>query len=546
MRHGETGQGYTSASSAPRCPRCGKENFAFASFCIACGEPLEEGWGDLPFGDQLTTDSTKGREPGPERTERAASQARKLLKWESVAGVVLLICTVGYALFNWHQTSIQADAYHQGIAAEGRKDWDLALSSFQKAGDMLDASKHADKAHQNVVERDTLYNQAVAAASHQDWDTVLSSLAAVQNIEPGYKDSVERTKYASEEAFSSGLDGLVYLVSNGPAQGLYLRDGQGHTLRLPGSDRDSIVRAISPDETAFVYDRTSTESDYLGPTFKHNSAVPDPFGHDKTDRVPVVARLDPSGMLSTFPLPKLDPGGQGIFTGSGLWWFSAEPGKEIFGYETYYQPDYANPTENVIRVSDIQNGKQVVAVDPPRSHLIIAEMGENPASGNAETELYLTDASGKVMSLLRNVDGDVVQASVSDDGRRVLYISQMGSYPISRTVWAVSLEGGLESTQMPSPRALELLSWSGIDMNVRLSAAFLPQDGAPGNQLPRVIVDRVLSDTETLTVHDLEDLGTTIVWQGTPDGAYGRTMSGLAYDGEYLATRRQLGRSGQP
>ena len=172
--------------------------------------------------------------------------------------------------------------------------------------------------------------------------------------------------------------GLVYLVNNGPAPGLYLRDGRGHTLRLPGSDRDSIVRAVSPDETAFVYDRASTENDYLGPTFKHNSVVPDPFGHDKTDRIPVLARLDPSGALSTFPLPKLEPGGQGVFAGTGLWWFSAEPGKEIFGYEAYYQPDYTDPTASVLRVSDIQKGRQVVAVDPPRSRGDSRRNGRGP------------------------------------------------------------------------------------------------------------------------------------------------------------------------
>lgn len=82
-------------------------------------------------------------------------------------------------------------------------------------------------------------------------------------------------------------------------------------------------------------------------------------------------------------------------------------------------------------------------------------------------------------------------------------------------------------------------------MDIRLSAAFLPQNGASPKQLPSVIVDRVLSNTETLTVHDLGTFRTTVVWQGTPDGSYGRTMSGLAYNGEYLATRRQLGRTGQ-
>src|SRR4051794_35925943 len=107
MGHDNKGKDYASVSTESRCPRCGKENFAFASFCIACGEPLEDGWDHVLPGEHDTAASPEEEKTrGSEEPKRAYHpQARKLLKWESVAGVFLLLCTIGYALFNWHETN---------------------------------------------------------------------------------------------------------------------------------------------------------------------------------------------------------------------------------------------------------------------------------------------------------------------------------------------------------------------------------------------------------------------------------------------------------
>src|SRR5689334_16637315 len=101
MPHNYSPTGTDDVSFVPTCPACGKENFAFARFCITCGEPLDDlPRGDLPEEQPHSHTTTEAQHPtGPPRSP--SPDARRLLRWEQAVGVVLLLCTLGYVLFNW-------------------------------------------------------------------------------------------------------------------------------------------------------------------------------------------------------------------------------------------------------------------------------------------------------------------------------------------------------------------------------------------------------------------------------------------------------------
>src|SRR5262245_53365573 len=139
------------------CPQCGAENYAFASFCIACGEPFDAP-GDPDF-DFIFPDDTP---PKPARAERqeapigsrpAPSLSSRLARRETIIGLGLFILVIGYAIFDWQRSVAQSTAFKEGIAAEQRKDWDKAADAFGRAGDQRDAANKASHARAQVAER---------------------------------------------------------------------------------------------------------------------------------------------------------------------------------------------------------------------------------------------------------------------------------------------------------------------------------------------------------------------------------------------------------
>jgi hypothetical protein len=445
----------------------------------------------------------------------------------------------GYALFDWQHKSAQTDAYRQGVSAEQRKDWDKAGESFAQAGDWHDATQRKETAAHKVKERDRLYGEALAAESRSDFLGAVSDLQKVQAIQPAYRDTDRRLASAREQALNHGLDGIIYLVQEGENPGLYIRDELGQAHLLPGSDRNSAVHAISTANKAFVYDRPSEELDYLASGLRDDAMARDPLRQGRGDRVPVLAGLSKSGVLTVIALPELDSAGMGVFAARGLWWYSSQPSKGSFGYETFFLSDYLPFSQDVVRVSDLQAGKRVAAVDPQRSRVVMAEVAGEARSSVRKTYLYLADARGHDGRLLQTVDGDVVDASVSSDGRWLLYSARQDSAAISKALYVLSLEekqgtGGAS----PSPRLLDTLSWSGMPLSAHLSGGFLPADDA--GQI-RVVVSRSEESVESLRVFNLDNGQTDFSWSGQTDGIVRTGLTVMSSDGKFLAYRRQDG-----
>ncbi|HYP38999.1 MAG TPA: zinc ribbon domain-containing protein [Chloroflexia bacterium] len=513
------------------CPRCGAEYFAYASFCTVCGKSFgEEGFGDQDEG-LADREALSGRKVV--RSRLVGLQVR----WETWLGLLILTVLMGYVVYDWQVSTTKSDAYRAGLAAMEKRDWDAAVQSFGRAEGYRDAGPREEEAKEKVAHRDRFYYGAVRAAERHDWGAAISALERMREVQPSYRDSDSRMAQARDSALQEGLAGIVYLVSDGREPGLYLRDGQGRSTRLPGSDKYSVVRAISAEGDAIVYDRPSEETDYPGEASRPpNSVALDPFGTDRPARVPVLARMDEgSSVITTLPLPQLDYGGTGVFAEKGLWWYSPQRSTYSFDYEVFYWSQYLPVGSEVMRVSDLAAGRRAITVDPPRSRVVLAEATGDPRGVGRQTRLYLADEMGRDLRLLHSVQGEVYQASWSGDGRWLLYIAQQyGTNSITRTAWVVEPDKSLSAGEEQSPaRALKILSWRGIQMDARLSASFIPTSEGPA----RVVVDHVEYGVEHVLAHNLEDGTIEVLWRESSNGAYRRDLSAFSHDGKYLASR---------
>jgi hypothetical protein len=348
------------------------------------------------------------------------------------------------------------------------------------------------------------------------------------------------------------LAGIVYLVVeapggiDGPVPGLYLHDAKGEKVKLPGSDAQSVVRAISPDGMALVYDRPGRENPLSDPLAQFG--LPD---MSQSGRTIVLARLGQdgsAGVLTTIPIPTLHPDGTGNFSQYGLWWKSPRGPSTFDGYDLLYSRPYYLAPSGTVRVDTLGQDGRIVALDSPRSRIVIAESIGEARSSAKFSRIYIAGPAGENPLLLHELAGDVYQASFSRDGEWLLYVAQENGEKITRTVWVLPLLEGSAGR----PRKLSSISWSGLEMNVGLTASFLPLEGRQ-----HVIVSRTDGKTEQLTTYALElrrgEGGT--IWQiATSVGANSYTLSSglgrtgsldagaFSHDGGYVvSTRRQKG-----
>jgi hypothetical protein len=526
------------AEGAPlRCPSCRAENFGFASFCIVCGEPLSEA-DTVPalsesFQESLYAVSQSER---PISSSASTAASRKAIHRETILGLAILLLALAYVLYDWQHRTAQADAYQSGVAAELSRNWDAAVVSFEQAGDHPDAARRKEHAAQQVAERDRLYDEGKRAADQSNWGLAITDLSRVQAIQPSYRDAPTLLAGAKDQAYKSGLDDIIYLVGRGASPGLYMRDAQGSARLLPGSDGRSTIRAISDDGSSFVYDRPATEADYAG--VPPSDLVPqNALEAGAVRRIPVLAaRGSGGGPLTTIPLPQLDATGTGVFSQDGLWWYSSQPSSGSFGYEVFYTTGFLQAPPILMRISDIQNGKRVVALDPPRLRVIIAEATGDPRGDALEARLYVADASGDHARFIQTAQGAVYQAQVSRDGKWLLYVTQVNGSEITRTAWALSLNANQTGPGFGPARKVEELSWGGLEMNAHLNATFVPSDDSP----PEVMVSRTDSQVERLTVYGLQTPGEIYSLRRQADPVYRRDLSAFGHVGQFVASRWQL------
>src|SRR4051794_13739921 len=124
------------------CVACGALNYGFACFCIECGEPL-----DPDDASSSPAFSYAPKEPAPDsppatlQRPAATSRAHSWARWETAAGLLILLLAIGYALYNWQRTNSETQAYRDGIGAAQRHEWEKAAHQFENAGDYRDAQE---------------------------------------------------------------------------------------------------------------------------------------------------------------------------------------------------------------------------------------------------------------------------------------------------------------------------------------------------------------------------------------------------------------------
>lgn len=529
-----------STGTHSRCGACGTRNYAFASFCIECGEPLDTGRDEAP--SPLFPEFDR-RAAAPEGVAHERPQAEPppqlgahhWAKWEALVGVLILMLAVAYAVYDWRRTSDQTEAYRKGVSAEQQQDWDRAAVEFERAGDIHDAPRRREEAAQTLYTRDHLYESAVLAARSQSWDMALNLLQQLHDIQPRYLDTERQIATAERQAFTGGLIGLVYLVNSGPNQGLYVRGVQGESIPVPRSDGRSIVRAIAPDGRSFVYDRPSSEQDFLASLTNHKTIVADVGFAGANERVPVLAVVDPDGHISTWPLPRLDRNGRGVFTGGGIWWYSSN------GLEVSYCPLPPANQQSVVHLTGTESNRRVAALDAAHWHVIIAEI--DAAASGLETRLYLANADGSGLRYVRSAEGaEVPFAVVSPDGHWLLYRTEDRAYPFMKQLWLLSLDAAASGgTTQVDARVLDSVPWREDGKSTRLSAAFLPArvDGS----VPGVVVTRATGDVESLELFNMEGTRGTYLWSGEPQAPDYADTSGFSHNGAFVASPRREGMS---
>ena len=252
----------------------------------------------------------------------------------------------------------------------------------------------------------------------------------------------------------------------------------------------------------------------------------------------MLASID-KGSIQTHPLPTLNGGGTGVFAETGLWWYSGwystPRDGDYFQYEVAYNDNRPDSLTTVV-VTNPFSKTRVLAVDPPRSRLVLGEAQGQARSVDRSTLMYLANGNGSQPTSVGSIEGDVQSASVSRDGRWLLAIAQytIAHVGIEKSVWVVPLAAGGSTASGPA-RKLETISGMGRSDLQSLSATLVPADNPPA----RIVVDRASTGMQRLAFYSAQDDQVTYVPYSLPDRGTGYDQEGFSNNGEYLGLRRQ-------
>jgi hypothetical protein len=185
-----------------------------------------------------------------------------------------------------------------------------------------------------------------------------------------------------------------------------------------------------------------------------------------------------------------------------------------------------------------------VALDPQRSRAVIAELVRETGGGYWKSRIYVTGAAGDNPQLMQEVDGAVQSASVSGDGRWLLFQTQRNTANVERSIWALRLDTpwatrNANKLKVPDATLLDTVIWNGRVANPRLSGSFLPSSDGRA----QVVVSRSESGAESLTIYELDSDVHVHIWEEDVRTGPDRRadISALSRDGKYLAARHMQG-----
>jgi hypothetical protein len=239
------------------CPYCGKPNQQGTTFCIHCGRPTDdESVQELASDDlrhatsiSLTSKEAPGTRAATRFTWRDLLTPERGL--EFLLGATILLAIVGFAFFNSAQQDAKAGHYRAGLDADGKQEYERAITEFTAAGDYWDASERIEGLQEKIATRKAMYDTGAEAAAKGKWWLAASRLRQVNEIHSNYADAVDLLVQARSIngsivyrlARSADGDGGVYVAQ---------ADG-GETHRIPNTNALTMVHARSPDGKWLCY-----------------------------------------------------------------------------------------------------------------------------------------------------------------------------------------------------------------------------------------------------------------------------------------------------
>ena len=192
------------------CPQCGTENEPSARFCLKCGEELAV--------------KTEARDVSEGRGKATVV----LLVLLGFVGLALVgVCAVGgVALFQRYQEEMRVRHYTQGIQAVDTREWDVAVSELQQAGDYLDAEEKLGYAEEQLGRLLVLYERGMTHFDAGEYWDAAWWLGQAADMDPDYKDANESLEYARQQ-----IGKILYVVKDSRGQHLLVMDADGRNQR---------------------------------------------------------------------------------------------------------------------------------------------------------------------------------------------------------------------------------------------------------------------------------------------------------------------------
>ncbi|MDQ6693957.1 MAG: hypothetical protein M3014_06005, partial [Chloroflexota bacterium] len=225
----------------------------------------------------------------------------------------------------------------------------------------------------------------------------------------------------------------------------------------------------------------------------------------------------------------------GLLGDKGLWWSGAGTGAGVapLTNDLYYLNPVSLATGGPAKAVHLPKDKRVIAADPSTGRLVLAEPSVDSTGG---TVLFMAGADGEDARIIWICPGEVYQASISPDGRWLLYQAQQDGASMQRSVGVVLLDAHA-NTASGGPlqsRELATLAWNGIRTDAHLGGIFL----TTGGKVAQVLVSRVASGQEELTIFSLDDGHATQVAASSSLGQVRTDLSAIYHAGAYVVSRQ--------
>jgi hypothetical protein len=358
------------------------------------------------------------QEPHFEELDAPARSAEPRRERWLAAGLLLVVIVVGGA--GWWRGEAGSAVYRRATAAAAARHWSEAQAAFAAAGDWRDAPARAVEAGAQARQLAGLYEQGRQAVVRADWAAAATAFAGAADISPDYRDVAAQLATARDQLRNTGLAGTIALVADGAQPGLYL---EPEARYLPGSDGSSRVRAVAGDGRRFIYDQAPRVppggSPLTLPTPAPRAGFWVPTPSPWQIRPAVLATLSPEGTVSLQPLPDgIDGRGLGLFLGDTLWWYAP---RNDFGYYSFTVSYYGLGDGARGIVTGSSGRDELITWQPDGSRVLMASYSSVPPGSAPRPRLDVTGARAARLGTLGTVEGTVIDAGFSADGRYLFF-----------------------------------------------------------------------------------------------------------------------------